>query len=237
MIDRKVMLITGTSRSIGKYLAEYYSGQGFTVIGCSRKEGEYTWPNYRHFVLDVADEAKVIQMFAIIAREYGRLDVLVNNAGMQTINYVLLTTLNAVNDTFRINVSGPVLFCREAVKLMRRNKAGNIINFSSIAVPLASPGSAIYSASKAALEQFSKVLAKEVQRDGIKVNVLSLSIVRNSGMAGNLNEQIAKETLAMTITKKPIEFQDISQAIDSLLNRNDNEAIGQVIHLGGVSKE
>lgn len=237
MIDRKVILITGTSRSIGKYLAEYYCGQGFTVIGCSRKEVAQTWPNYRHFVLDVTDEPKVKQMFMTIAREYGRLDVLVNNAGLQAINYVILTTLNTVNDIFRVNVAGPFLFCREAVKLMKRNKEGRIINFSSIAAPLASPGSAIYSASKAALEQFSKVLAKEVSNDGIKVNVLSLSIVQDSGMAANFSGQIIKETLARTITKQPVTFQDISQAIDSLMNGSGKEFTGQVVYLGGVSKE
>ncbi|MDD5491940.1 MAG: SDR family NAD(P)-dependent oxidoreductase [bacterium] len=237
MIDRKVMLITGTSRSIGKYLAEYYSRQGFAVIGCSRKEVEQACPNYRHFVLDVTDEAKVKQMFITIAREYGRLDILINNAGLQTINYVLLTTINTVNDVLRVNVAGPFLFCREAAKLMKKNKEGRIINFSSIAVPLASPGSAVYSASKAALEQFSRVLAKEVYNEGIKVNVLSLSIVQDSGMAGNFNEQIIKETLARTITKKPITYQDISQAIDSLVTGKDKEFSGQVICLGGVSKE
>lgn len=237
MIDRKVMLITGTSRSIGKYLAEYYSGQGFIVIGCSRKEVEQAWPNYRHFVLDVTDEVKVKQMFMTIAREYGRLDVLINNAGMQTINYVLLTTVNTVNDVFRVNVVGSFLFCREAAKLMKKNKEGRIINLSSIAVPLASPGSAIYSASKAAIEQLTKVLSKEVYNDGIKVNVLSLSIVQDSGMAGNLNEQIVRETLNRTITKKPITYQDISQSIDSLMTGKDKEFTGQVIYLGGVSKE
>ena len=75
------MVITGTRKGLGKHLVEHYSKAGWQVIGCSRQPVDYTFPNYRHHCLDVADEAAVGEMFAEIGRDEGHLDVLINNAG------------------------------------------------------------------------------------------------------------------------------------------------------------
>ena len=82
MSQQAVMLITGTRKGIGKHLVEYYLQRDWTIYGCSREPADFTYDNYYHFCLNVSDEDKVKAMFAEISRREGRLDVLINNAGV-----------------------------------------------------------------------------------------------------------------------------------------------------------
>src|SRR5690606_25682675 len=122
--------------------------------------------------LDVADEAAVAELFAAVRRDYGRLDHLINNAGVASMNHSLLTPVDAVDRLLRTNVEGTFLFCREAAKLMKKRRFGRIVNFSTVAVPLRLEGEAAYVASKAAVEGLSKVLAGEFAPFGVTVNVV-----------------------------------------------------------------
>jgi 3-oxoacyl-[acyl-carrier protein] reductase len=228
------MLISGTSHSIGRYTAEYYLKHGFTVIGCSRKETDLQSDRYQHFILDITDETLVRKMFMEISKKCGRLDVLVNNAAVQVINSSLLMSAQGVNQIFNVNLTGAFLLCREAAKIMKTKHAGRIINVSSVAVPLASIGTSIYGASKAALEHFSRVFAKEMAGEGITVNILGLSIVKGSGMASNISETALKETLRETITGKETTFEEITHALDFLISDQSSMVTGQTIYLGGV---
>ncbi len=85
--------ITGTRKGIGRSLIEYYANKGFLVIGCSRRNVDFESDNYRHFSLDVCNEKNVNKMFSEIRKVYGRLDILINNAGIASMNPVLLTPL------------------------------------------------------------------------------------------------------------------------------------------------
>ncbi len=82
MAENKVVLITGTRKGIGRALVEHYAGNGCHVVGCSRSPFEGELPNYRHYCLDVGDESAVKRMFSEIRKQEGRLDVLINNAGV-----------------------------------------------------------------------------------------------------------------------------------------------------------
>ena len=110
-------------------------------------------------------------MFAEIRKKYGRLDVIINNAGIASYTHALLTSLKELQNVLDTNFVGTFLCCREAVKLMKRNKYGRVINISSIHVPLATIGTSIYGATKASIEQFSRVLAQEVFQFGITINL------------------------------------------------------------------
>ena len=103
MDSKEVVLITGTSKGIGKYLVEYYTGKGFQVIGCSRSAVDYNFDNYQHFCLDVADEPEVKKMFAEILKRYKKIDVLINNAGIASMNHFILTPMKTVENIFRTN--------------------------------------------------------------------------------------------------------------------------------------
>lgn len=133
---QRVILITGARKGIGKYLAHYYSDKGHQVIGCSRKSVNVEFDNYQHFCLDVCDEKSVLNLFSEIRRKYSHLDILINNAGIAAMNHALLTPLSVAQKIMDTNVISSFLFCREAAKLMSKNKFGRIVNFTTIAVPL-----------------------------------------------------------------------------------------------------
>jgi len=234
MIDKSVMIITGTRKGIGKYLAEYYAEKGFRIIGCSRSDIDYELDNYKHFCLDVSDESSVKKMFIEIRKEYGRLDILINNAGIASMNHVLLTPVKEVLDIFNTNFVGIFLCCREAVKLMKRNSNGRIVNISSIHIPLATVGTSVYGSSKAAIEQFSRVLAREVFQFGITVNILSLSVVKDTGMENALAEEIKHEILQQTISKNQLNINDVTHAINFLIDKKSKMVNSQILCLGGV---
>src|SRR5437867_1646916 len=147
-----ITLITGTRKGIGRYLAEHYIKKGHIVIGCSRSGIDWSLEGYQHFIADVTDEAVVKKIFSHIRKTYGRLDILINNAGIASMNHVALTPLSTVNDILGTNVVGTFLFCREASKLMSKHRYGRIVNFTTVATPLRLEGEAIYAASKAAIK-------------------------------------------------------------------------------------
>lgn len=232
--NKTVVLVTGTSSGIGLRLARHYAGAGHEVVGCSRRPSGLKTGNYRHFRLDVRDEAKVRSMFAAIAADYGRLDVLINNAGVYSANHVLLTPLQDVRDVFDVNVFGAFLFCREAAKLMKKNGHGRIVNISSAAVPLARAGTAAYGASKSALEQFSRVFAEEVAAYGITVNTLGLSIVDLPGMRDQISERAVTGVLERTAFGSKLEFREIAGVVDFLISKAGAKMTRQTLYLGGV---
>ena len=119
-----VTLITGTRKGIGQFLAHHYVRLGHTVIGCSRELPDWQLDGYEHHLADVADEAAVRQIFSGIRGTHGRLDHLVNNAGIAAMNHSLLTPLSTVNSVLQTNVAGTFLFSREAAKLMMKQKYG-----------------------------------------------------------------------------------------------------------------
>jgi len=234
MSDQQVMVITGTRKGIGKYIVEHYVRNGYQVVGCSRQPVNYHYKTYRHFSLDVSDEIEVKQMLSEIYKSYKRLDILINNAGIAAMNYVLLTPLATVQDILNTNFIGTFLFCREAAKIMQKNRYGRIVNISSIDVPLGTVGGSIYSSSKAAVEQFSRVLSKEFASYGITVNILALSLVKDSGMVAIMSEKAIKETLQRTHLKSWLNFEDVGHALDFFISPKSNMVTGQTLCLGGV---
>ena len=132
--EREVILITGSRVGIGQYLARYYVERGAQVVGCSRQPVEHELDSYTHFCLDVADESAVKEMFTAVNEKFGRLDILINNAGAGSMNHFLLTPVTTVRRLMDVNYIGTFLCSREAAKIMRMNNYGRIVNMSSVAV-------------------------------------------------------------------------------------------------------
>lgn len=234
MNNGPIMLITGASRGIGRYLVEYYISRGFKVIGCSRKPAVYNDDAYYHYCLDVSDEPEVIKMFAEIRKKFKRLDILINNAGIASMNHVFLTPLKTVKDIYSTNVFGTFLFCREAAKLMQTNRFGRIVNFATVATPMKLEGEAIYSSSKAAVVSLTEILARELAEYGITINAVGPTPIKT-----DLIRSVPREKLDALVNRQAIrrygKFEDVSNVIDFFIKPESEFVTGQVIYLGGIS--
>ncbi len=229
----RIILITGTRKGIGKALAEHFLELGDTVIGCSRTAPDWTHDNYRHFELDVSDEAKVLAMFGEIKKTHGRLDALINNAGIASMNHSLLTPVDAVRKIFSTNTIGTFLFCREAAKIMRKKHFGRIVNFATVATPLKLEGEAIYAASKAAIVSLTETLAREYADFGITVNAIGPTPIQTDLIRG-----VPKEKMDRLLARQAVHrfgtYADVANVIDFFLRAESDFVTGQVLYLGGV---
>lgn len=234
-MDRsKVILITGTRKGIGRYLSEYYLKKGFVVIGCSRGESDLRDPGYEHFCLDVADEKAVVEMIGSIRNRHRRVDYLLNNAGIASMNHSLLTPLSVVEQIFRTNVLGTFLFCREVGKVMAKNREGRIVNFATVATPLKLEGESAYAASKAAIVSLTQILAREFADLNITVNAVGPTPVYTD-LIRNVPKEKMERLLQMQTIQRFGTFEDISNVLDFFLQDSSHFITGQVIYLGGVS--
>jgi 3-oxoacyl-[acyl-carrier protein] reductase len=232
--EKKVFLITGTSRGIGRYLAEYYLNQGNYVVGCSRSKSNLVNDSYTHFEKDVAIEADILEIFKFIRKQYQRIDVLINNAAINPKILVAgLLSYKMIEQTYKINVFSPMIFCREAIKLMCRKKFGRIINISSMAVKHEVLGESLYTSSKSALTAYTKVISKEINTYGITANIIAPSAIPTD-LSANIDQEALQEVLSRNAIKSLGEMKDVSTAIDFVISEGSSSITGQVIYLGGV---
>jgi 3-oxoacyl-[acyl-carrier protein] reductase len=232
-METPVTLITGTSKGIGNFLAAHYVHCGHRVVGCSRGHNDSTLDGYVHYRADVTDERAVKRLFANIRQTYGRLDHLINNAGIASMNHALLTPLTTVHRVLNTNVVGTFLFCREAAKLMQNQNYGRIVNITTVAVPLKLAGEAIYVASKAAVLSLTEVLAKELAPLGITVNAVGPVPIDT-----DLTRSVPREKLDQLLARQAIHrfggFEDVANVVDFYLKKESGFITGQNLFLGGV---
>lgn len=232
MTEQEVVLITGTSRGIGRFLVEHFLQRGALVEGCARSPVDWELPGYTHHQVDVGNEGQVKAMLSAIQRRHGRLDIAINNAGVAAMNHALLTPGETASRILNINVLGSFLVCREAAKLMRRRNYGRIVNFSTIAVPLRLEGEALYAAAKSAVEMLTRILAREFAPFGITVNAIGPTPIET-----DLIRSVPREKLQHIIDTLAIRrfgtFADIAHVIDFFVHPASNYITGQIIYLGG----
>ncbi|MGG3836310.1 SDR family oxidoreductase [Paenibacillus thiaminolyticus] len=228
-----VTVITGTSRGIGRYLAHHYVALGHRVVGCSRVTPDWTLDNYDHFELSVDDESSVKAMFSTIRKRYGRIDNLINNAGIASMNHMVLTPMDTFTRIFSTNAFGTFLFCREASKLMMKNKYGRIVNFSTVALPLSLEGETVYAASKAAVVSMTRTMARELGEYGITVNAIGPTPVQTD-LIRSVPENKIQNLLSRQAVQRFGEHEDIANVVDFFIRRESSFVTGQTLYLGGV---
>jgi 3-oxoacyl-[acyl-carrier protein] reductase len=230
---RRVGLVTGSRKGLGKFIAQQLVSCGYAVFGCSRSSADWTLEGYKHVVANVDNEEQVKDIVAQIRRSHGRLDVLVNNAGIASLNHFLMVPASTVDRVMATNFRGAWLVSREASKLMLKARYGRIINLTTVAVPMRIRGEALYASSKAAVETMTRVLAHELGEFGITVNAvgptpIDTDLIRKVPEAGI---QAIIDGLAIKRKGQP---EDVMNVIDFLIRPESDYVTGQVIYLGGA---
>ncbi len=231
---KPIMLITGTRKGIGRFLVDHYLAQGYFVVGCSRGEMDEDIKDYEHHCVDVGDEKAVQQMVRAVRKKHGKIDVLINNAGIASMNHVLLTPFHTVQNIFSTNVFGTFLFCREVAKVMTKQKYGRIVNFATVATPLNLEGEAAYAASKAAVESFTRVMSRELADYNITVNACGPTPVMTDLIKG-VSDHKMDELIGVQAIKRMGTNEDIANVTDFFIRPESEFITGQTLYLGGVT--
>lgn len=193
-MDKKIWLITGISTGLGKALAEAVLEHGDFVIGTFRNPEQATAFTNQHpsqalgVVLDITDLAQIQAVFQLITNQFGRLDVLVNNAGYGFAGAVEEASIDEVRAVFEANVFGTLLVTQAALPLFRQQRSGHIVQMSSHSGVKGFPGFGIYSASKFALEGFSEALAQEIAPLGINLTLVEPGPFRTNFAGGSFRQ-------------------------------------------------
>jgi len=242
------MLITGASRGIGAATARLAAAEGYAL--CLNfhhradaaqqllEELKSTGTQAIAVAADVADETQVARLFATIDEQFGRLDVLVNNAGMLE-RQMRLEEMDAARlmRVFAVNVTGSFLCAREAVKRMSTRhggKGGSIVNVSSIAAKLGAPNEYIdYAAAKGAIDSMTLGLAKEVAAEGIRVNAVRPGVIRTEIHASGGEPGRVERVKASVPMGRGGEAEEVAEAILWLAGEKASYTSGALLDVSG----
>ncbi len=178
-MEPKVIFVTGTTSGFGLSMAERLASEGHTVIGTSRNP-EKMKPSFELLRLDVTSEASVKRCVSELLAHHPVIDVVVNNAGVAVTGAIEETPLEDARMQFETNFWGPIRVLKEILPALRRQRRGHIINISSLAGLIGIPYQGFYTASKHALEGYSKSLKAEVEPFNIKVTLIEPGFFRTN---------------------------------------------------------
>jgi 3-oxoacyl-[acyl-carrier protein] reductase len=228
------MVITGTSRGIGRGLAVHFLARGYRVAGCSRSPSTIEDAAYHHTSVDVGDESAVRKWVRALRSRYGGIDVLVCNAGTaKAASLVTMTDGTLLEEIVRSNVFGTFFVCREVARAMMVARSGRIITVSSMAVGLHEEGTAAYAASKSAIVEMTKILAKELAPLGITANVIAPSMFASDAFAA-LGEHVQKRARESLTIQRTVTAEEIANVVAFYVAPDSSIITGQVIHMGLV---
>jgi 3-oxoacyl-[acyl-carrier protein] reductase len=185
--EKKVVLVTGGSRGIGRALAVKFSQAGAAVAITYKSRIDYNFFNHKginYFQCDSADGKKVTAVVDSILKEFGTIDVLVNNAGITKDGLIMRMKEADWDSVIDTNLRGTFLFCREVSKIMVKNHCGKIINMSSIVALAGNAGQSNYVASKAGMIGLTMALSRELAAYNIQVNAVAPGFVETDMTAG-----------------------------------------------------
>jgi 3-oxoacyl-[acyl-carrier protein] reductase len=227
-----IVAITGTSKGLGRQLAIMFADTGNMVFGCSRNDCTFESPNYRHARLDVGDEEQVRRWVRGIKKESGSLDLLVCNAGVvESVLPMTMTPDRLLDAYLRTNVAGTFHVCREAGKMMAVQRSGRIVAISSTMTRLHEPGTAVYSATKSAIEEMMRVLARELVGANVTCNIVAPGLIETEASETFGNEWRERMLKLQTITR-PVTAAEICHSIRFFASAEAGAITGQTIYMG-----
>jgi 3-oxoacyl-[acyl-carrier protein] reductase len=242
MMNDKIVLVTGASRGIGRAIARAAAGEGATVVinyNHSEAEAKGLAEELRSrglraetFRADVSSEAEVQALFKFMREKFGRLDVLVNNAGIVGNNLLLMTSTEELDRIMAVNCRGSFLCLRAAAKMMMKQRSGRIINLASIVGRRGNRGQAAYSASKAFVIGMTLSAAKELGESGICVNAIAPGFI-DTDMTRGLKEEVRQKLISDTPLKRAGSAEDVAEMALFLMSDKASFINGQILGVDG----
>ena len=240
----KVAIVTGASKGIGASIAKHLAAEGAAVVvnyassktDADRVVGEITRDGGQAVAVqaNLAKPADVTRLFAEAKRAFGRVDVLVNNAGVYEFSPLESVTEEHFHKQFDLNVLGVLLASKEAVAHFD-GKGGSIVNISSLASTAAPPNASVYSATKAAVDAVTRSLAKELGPRKIRVNAINPGVVATEGLkaAGIEDSDFRRQAEAQTPLGRIGQPEDIAPAAVFLASSDSAWITGETLHITG----
>lgn len=237
LLENKVCIITGAAQGIGREIARRFAEDGAIVYACDRQE--FTSDNERihPLVFDITDATAVKAAMMQVFKTEGRIDVLVNNAGVVFNRKIGMILREETELMFRINVIAVLELIQLVSRLMARNGGGSIVNIASVTAVLGSPGQVAYSATKGAIIAMTKSAAKELAPQGIRVNAVAPGIVKTERFAElyeangeKIDERINRIALGRLGTP-----EDIANACSFLASDRANYISGHILGVDGCA--
>ena len=247
LLKQKVCIITGAAQGIGKSIAERFALDGAIVYACDRAEGVMDeWAkacsednNTRVLPLyfDVTDATAVKSAFMSVFKQEGRIDALINNAGVVFNKKIGMILRPETELMFRVNVIAVIEMIQLVSRLMARNHSGSIVNIASVTAVLGSPGQSAYSATKGAIMAFTKSAAKELAPLGIRVNAVAPGIVKTERFSELYEESGEKidtriQKIALGRLGTP---EDVANACAFLASDRSSYISGQILGVDGCA--
>ena len=239
-MEKKIIIITGASRGIGREIAKTLAREGYTIIANynkSEKEAQKLKKELQEenkeidiYKANIANEEETQEMIKYVIKKYKKIDVLINNAGIDKIQLVTEVTKKDWDEIINTNLYGTFYISQQAAKNMIQNKQGKIINISSIWGQIGASMEVVYSISKAGVDGLTKALAKELGPSGIQVNSIAPGFIKTE-MNSNFNEQEINEIKDEIPLQKLGECEDIAGCIKWLIE--DKYVTGQIIAING----
>lgn len=230
----KVILITGASGGMGGAIASFFSNENVKLALHYNSSAITINENERiaHFKADLTSESDVKSMIVDVLERFGRIDVLINNAGISESSISWKAELEDWNKTMAINLTAPFLMSKEVLPGMRSNKFGRIINISSVVAQTGFVGTSAYAASKAGLIGLTKTMSKEVISSGVTVNAVALGYF-NVGMISDVPSDLKEQVIESIPAKRLGDPETLCKTIQWLMDDASAYVTGQTINLNG----
>jgi 3-oxoacyl-[acyl-carrier protein] reductase len=237
-MDKKVAIVTGASRGIGRAIAEKLAADGFFVIGTATSDGgaeaisAYLGANGKGYKLNVGDAADIENFIKITGGAYGTPAVLVNNAGITRDNLLMRMKDEEWDDIISTNLTSVFRMSKAVLRGMMKARYGRIINISSVVGSTGNAGQTNYAAAKAGMVGFAKSMAKEVGSRGITVNTVAPGFI-DTDMTKELSEDIKNALLGSIALGRLGQPEEIAHAVSFLASEQTAYITGETLHVNG----
>ena len=191
--DKKVAIVTGAATGIGRAIGLALNRDGYVVAAIGRRRErlqETEKDGFYAYVCDIGDAKQVDEIVAQVLSDHGRIDVLINNAGIVRVGMLEDMAVDSIDDQLQINLAGTIYMTKACAPALRKT-AGSIINISSGLASKPVPAHAVYTATKGAVEAFSRAVAIELYDSGVRVNVIAPALVRSDLYVPDAMDQAA----------------------------------------------